>query len=59
MQEAERRILQEGEAMFALSQEDGVTFAHPASTRNTVQTQTCQYAQKHGGCKLPSRDFFN
>ena len=49
MQEAERRILQEGEAMFALSQEDGVTFAHLASTLNTAQTQTCSIPKNMAG----------
>ena len=49
MQEAERRILQEGEAVFALSYEDGVTFAHPASTLNAVQIQTCSMPKNTAG----------
>jgi len=52
MQEAERRILQEGEAMFALSKEDGVTFAHPASTLNAVQTQTCSMPKNTAGASF-------
>ena len=59
MQEAERRILQEGEALFALSQEDGVTFAHPASTLNAAltfnaaaQTQTCNMPKSTAGTSI-------
>ena len=59
MQEAERRILQEGEALFALSQEDGVTFAHPASTLNAAltfnaaaQTQTCNMPKSTMGTSI-------
>ena len=59
MQEAERRILQEGEALFALSQEDGVTFAHPASTLNAAltfnaaaQTQTCYMPKSTAGTSI-------
>jgi len=52
MQEAERRILQEGEAMFALSKEDGVTFAHPASPLYAVQTQTCSMPKNTAGASF-------
>ena len=46
MQEAERRILQEGEAMFSLSKQDG------ASTLNAVQTQTCSMPKNTAGASF-------
>ena len=46
IQEAERRILQEGVAMLALSKEDG------ASTLTAVQTQTCSMPKNTAGASF-------
>ena len=47
-QEAERRILRDGEATFALSQEDKATTAPPASTRNpTLNTVSKETSPNH------------
>ena len=63
-QEVERRILQEGETSFALTQEDEAISAPPALSLSTINNATLlnnsTIAQKkHGGNQPPTKDHFN